>query len=170
MRKVLIVCIFIVLIIPSLQARELLKYELQIPETFIVEEYKGDLKKWRLSLFKGLGYKENKVTEAVFLKTDVPIEIDDRVVLGKVYRNKSIANQFYISASNTIIDFNLMKVGTMGVAGITQHPTPSGRMVIILAPQFNTELLGVTLGFSGKVQVSPPVFSKNKVSYVWYSW
>ena len=168
MRKIFKVFILNILVIAIVNADELPKYELNIPEKFTVEEYKNDLKSWRKSLFNGLGYEQNKVTEAIFLKTDIPIIKNGEMFFGKVYQNKDSQRQFYISISNTIIDFNLAKVGTMGVSGITQHPTPSGRMVIILAPQINTSLLGVTLDFTGKVQANPPTFSNNLVSYEWF--
>ena len=170
MRNLIASFVFLFFTTSVLAAHELLVFELEIPESYSTEVFMEDLDGWRLSLLKGLGYEENQITEAIFLKTDISLKIDDLPIIGQVYQNKDVQNQFYILASNTIIDFNLQKVGSMGVAGITQHPTPSKRMVIILAPQVKTNLLGVTIDFTGKVQVSPPVFKSRQVSYEWYAW
>ncbi len=138
-----------------------------MPESFKVEAYKQDLKNWKASLLKGIGYSDEKITQAVFLKTNIPILKQGKHLVGTVYQNQLNTNQYFEATSKTIIDFGRKKVGTMGVAGISIHPTPSGRMVVILAPTKGLTLLGVTLDFKEKTQVNPPRFEKRSV---WFKW
>ncbi len=170
MSKLVTITLFVIMAASNALATGLQQFDLAVPDTYVTEEYKEDLKNWRLSLLKGVGYDAKKINEAVFLKTDIPLKVNGHESIGQIYQNKDIKHQFYILASNTIIDFEAQQVGTMGVSGITNHPTPSRRMVIIIAPSKNINLLGVTLDFTIKVQVKPPVFTGNSVTYEWYAW
>lgn len=168
--KHLVLFTLLTLFVSNVMATGMQEFEVEIPPDFTSEEYKPDLQNWRNSLFKGLGYVEENINEGIFLKTDIPLSVNGHESIGQVYQNKNNKNQFYVLASNTIVDFEKKLVGTMGVSGISRHPTPSGRMVIIVAPGKSINLLGVTLDFTVKVQVRPPTFIGNKVKYEWRAW
>ncbi len=167
--KNILIAIFLTLIYTNhAMAYERHEFELNIPAKYEIEEYKSDLKNWVNSLIIGVGYKSKDITKNIFLKTSIPINVNGQKIDGAVYQNKDNPNQYYISKpKNTVIDFTSQLVGTMGVAGITSHPTPSGRMIVVLAPQKNMSILGVTLDFTVKTQVRKPVFEGNYVSYEW---
>jgi hypothetical protein len=159
MKKLVVVTLLAILAASNTLATGLQQFDLAVPAIFVTEEYKANLQDWRSSLLNGVGYDENIIRESVFLQTDIPMKVNGHKSTGQVYQNKDIEHQFYVRASNTIIDFDARQVGTMGVSSITIHPTPSGRMVMILAPGESINLLGVTLDFTFKVQAKPPEFT-----------
>ena len=165
MKRYLLVLVFAAFSVGASNATS--TYTLSIPEVYETEAYVADLEKWKKSLIDGVGYSEENITQGIFLRTDIPITKDGKRLVGTVYRKLSDSNQFFESNSRTIIDFHNKLVGTMGVAGISVHPTPSGRMVVILAPTKGLTLLGVTLDFTGKVSVEAPRFKQNKVTFEW---
>ncbi len=168
MRYFLAILAFLVLAPSSAVAFERNEFELSIPTEYKVESYKQDLKNWVASLINGLGYDPNKVSINLFLRTDIPITVNGNILKGAIYQNKDNQSQFYVSKpKKNIVDFSSEQVGTMGVAGISVHPTPSGRMVVVLAPQKGTNILGVTLDFTVKTQVTKPEFQSNYVAYQW---
>lgn len=134
MRNLFIITLFALLSASKAPASGLQQFEFEIPSSFITKEYKSDLQNWRLSLLNSIGYNETKINEAVFLKNNIPLIVNGYESIGQVYQNKDVEHQFYVRVSNTIIDFKVHKIGTMGVSGMTNHPTPNGRMNIVLAP------------------------------------
>ncbi len=168
MKNILFAVLLILIFLSQAVAYERHQFELSLPDAYEVEEYKDDLKNWVSSLIKGVGYSPEEVLVTIFLKTNVSIVVDGKLISGVVYQNKDNPSQFYVTKpKGAIVDFSSNLVGTMGVAGISSHPTPSGRMVVVLAPDRNTNILGVTLDFTSKVEVREPAFKGKSVSYEW---
>ncbi|PLY05003.1 MAG: hypothetical protein C0625_13240 [Arcobacter sp.] len=168
MRNILTIVVFLLCFSSHAVGFERHEIEFSVPVKYGVEAYKTDLQNWVSSLVKGLGYDSSKIATYVFLKTDISIRADGKIVEGAIYQNKDKPTQFYVSKPKAaIVDFSAGKVGTMGVSGISTHPTPSGRMVVVLSPQKGTNILGVTLDFTFKTQVKEPKFSSNSVHYEW---
>ena len=151
----------------NLFSQEHSEISLDIPDSFSTEEYKDDLKNWRLSIYKKYNIEETKINEEIFLRTDINLYVNGKVRSHEVYQSLSKKNRYYIEASTTIIDFDHQLVGTMGVSGISTIKSKSKRIVIILAPEKNISLNGITLDFTGKTNVDLPIFNKYSVKFEW---
>ena len=168
MRNILTTVVFLLCLSNHAIGAERHEIEFSVPDEHKVEVYKQDLQNWIASLVKGLGYDSSKIAIHVFLKTNISIRANGKTLTGAIYQNKDKSTQFYVSTPKAaIVDFEAVKVGTMGVSGISTHPTPSGRMVVVLSPQKGTNILGVTLDFTFKTQVKKPKFSSKGVVYEW---
>lgn len=142
-------------------------YVLFVPPEYAVGEYDKPLQLWKNSLIKNIGYPDDSIAQAVFLKSDLVLIINNNVFHGLVYQNRLNTNQFYIAEANVIVDFEQRKVGAMGTHGTSSHITPSKRMVVVLAPRKNESLLGVALGMASNENVSKPIFESRKVAFQW---
>ncbi|WKD48222.1 hypothetical protein [Microbulbifer spongiae] len=100
MRKFVTITLFAIMAVSNALATGLQQFDLAVPGTYVREEYKEDLKNWRLSLLRGVGYDAKKISEAIFLKTDIPLKVNGHESIGQVYQNKDIKHQFYILASD----------------------------------------------------------------------
>lgn len=168
MRNILTTVVFLLCISNLAIGAERHEIELLVPDEYEVEAYKSDLQNWVSSLVKGLGYDSSKIAIYVFLETDISIHANGKTLTGVIYQNKDKPTQFYVSKpKSAIVDFEVAKAGTIGVSGISTHPTPSGRMVVIISQQKGTSILGVTLDFTFKTQVKKPKFSSMGVIYEW---
>ena len=142
-------------------------YVFDSSQPFKKETYTKALKWWRASLIKNIGYVDSKINSEVFLQTDIPLMVDEEPVIGNVYQSRKNPKRFYVIPTSIIVDYSMKKAGTFGVAGISVHPTPSKKMVVVLAPQKYTPLFGVSLS-DGKAEVEAPVFTGGRVDFYWF--
>jgi len=140
-------------------------YVLFVPSEYQVGEYDASLKQWKDSLIKNIGYQEDRIAQAVFLKSDIALIINNGVYHGLVYQNRLNKDQFYLAQAGVIVDFSQQKVGIVGRRGISVHMTPSRRMVVVLAPRKNKSLLGVALDASSSPGGREPIFESRKVLF-----
>ncbi len=142
-------------------------YVFDISQPFKKETYTKALRWWRASLIKNIGYVDSKINSEVFLQTNIPLMVDEQQVIGDVYQSRKNPKRFYVVSASIIVDYSIKEAGTFGVAGISVHPTPSKKMVVVLAPQKHIPLFGVPLS-DGKAGVEAPIFSGGRVDFYWF--
>ncbi len=142
-------------------------YVFDSSQPFKKETYTKALKRWRASLIKNIGYVDSKINSEVFLQTDISLMVDEEPVIGNVYQSRKNSKRFYVIPTSIIVDYSIKEAGTFGVAGISVHPTPSKKMVVVLAPQKHIPLFGIPLS-DGKAEVEAPVFTGGRVDFYWY--
>ena len=142
-------------------------YVFDSSQPFKKETYTKALKRWRASLIKNIGYVDSKINSEVFLQTDISLMVDEEPVIGNVYQSRKNPKRFYVIPTSIIVDYSIKEAGTFGVAGISVHPTPSKKMVVVLAPQKHIPLFGIPLS-DGKAEVEAPIFSGGRVDFYWY--
>ena len=167
MRKIALAFVLIALSFCAFAEGATKNYVLFVPQEYSVGKYDKPLQLWKNSLIKNIGYQADNITQAVFLKSDLVLIINNNVFHGLVYQNRLITNQFYIAEANIIIDFEQKKAGATGTHGISSHMTPSKRMVVVLAPRKNTSLLEAALDMASYKRVSKPIFESRKVAFQW---
>jgi len=124
--------------------------------------------RWRKSLVKNLGHTGNA---HVFMLTDISLFDGGTPRQGCVYQNSVKTSQFLVTPFEdlwqVIIDREIQEIGTMGVAGISLHPHPDGKMVVCLEPTPGSGILGVPLSDTWKTGATLPVFTNTTVYWTW---
>ena len=167
MRKILLAFTLVTLSFIASAVQAASDYVLFVPSEYMVEDYGTPLKQWKTSLIKNIGYQDDSIAQAIFLKSDIALIINNSVFHGLVYQNRLNQNQFYLARANVIVDFAEQKIGAMGKRGISVHTTPSKRMVVVLAPRKNESLLGVTIDMPSNIKGSMPIFESRKAAFKW---
>ncbi len=124
--------------------------------------------KWQDSLVENLGHAG---AIHVFALTDIPLFGPGTAIEGHVYQHITSRTLFLVRppepSHSVIIDQVAQVIGTMGVNGVSLHPHPSGKMVVILEPTAGSGIVGVPLSDAGKTGAAPPIFDGDRVSWTW---
>ena len=88
-----------------------------------------DDKAWGKSLVDNFKYKGNVFH---FVKTSIPLYVNDSVVQGGIYRALELEGVFYVINGDTIIDTNKNRSYSPGVGGFSMHAPKSKNFIVCL--------------------------------------
>ncbi len=143
------------------ESPNLTRYELSIPKQFETQSFSNPYANWKKSLIKNLGYSESEIITRDFLVTDLILTVDGAPSDQKVYVSRKTPKLYLVPEIHLLISFDEEIVGTMGVAGTSNHLTNDKNFAVLIHPSGSQDFFGVLLG-DLKTESPKPEFQKKQ--------
>ena len=150
---------------PTAEAPRHHRYRLAKPAQVELQPPTPSEDAWRASLVRNIHHRGEVRT---FLRSDGLLLDEERVREGVVFVNPENREECRVQTSNpVVVDFGQRQIGTSGTDGVSFHPHPAGRMIVVLIPTRGTGILGVTLSNTSKCGSDRFVFRGSEATWDW---